>query len=97
MGRWNKWLYGDVKKWERLRAKGPWRFILIRGALGWGISMASFWSLWEQLQRGFLLTNFLSFLGRYFSITSVVGAVCFAIIWILLERAYKASRIADNT
>jgi hypothetical protein len=50
---WNerRWLTSGVKAWERRRAKGVWRFILLYGLL-WGAWMFVIMSLWEYFCLG---------------------------------------------
>lgn len=31
-----------MRKWERVRTKGLWHFVLVRGVLGWGVPMFAF-------------------------------------------------------
>lgn len=34
-----------TERWAKVRKQGFWRFVLLRGALGWGICTALLWSI----------------------------------------------------
>ena len=40
------------KRWEKTRAKGRKRFIWLHGVVGWGVTVAIFWSFWMGATRG---------------------------------------------
>ena len=64
------------ESWGRIRSRGKWHFVLVRGVLGWGLTMsalvlaAMFWALRNgpipggvQPTRDFLMTTALPLLG----------------------------------
>lgn len=64
-------------KWERTRAKGMWRFVLLYGVVGWGgltlIATSTLFYGWDKLSRvtpiylgaGFAFGLFCWFIGEY--------------------------------
>ncbi|BCL76971.1 hypothetical protein JHS3_27070 [Jeongeupia sp. HS-3] len=39
----------DARRWQRIRAGGFWRCLLLRGALGWGLPFCVLWALIAQM------------------------------------------------
>ncbi|WP_432722853.1 hypothetical protein R0381_001439 [Jeongeupia wiesaeckerbachi] len=39
----------DRQRWERIRAGGFWRCLLLRGALGWGLPFCALWSVIAEM------------------------------------------------
>jgi hypothetical protein len=42
-----------IERWEKIRAKGKWRYCLVYGSLFWGGFMGVFLSLFDLLQKEF--------------------------------------------
>ncbi len=38
-------------RWERIRQRGIWRFVLLRGVLAWGLSMSIIGIIFEHVSR----------------------------------------------
>ncbi len=51
-------------KWERTRAKGKWRFVLLRGIIGFGVVMIVITGLMDHLLAYFHITSDISL--KYF-------------------------------
>jgi len=43
----------QIAKWEKIRAKGKWRYYFINGSLYWGVFMSVFLTLFDLLQKEF--------------------------------------------
>lgn len=77
-------------KWERTRAKGKRRFIVVRGVLGWGMTTALLVSAWSWIEGEptshlwpHLVTSMISF--------CLVGIVFGSLLWSYMEGRYAAS------
>jgi len=40
-----------VARWERVKQRGIWRFVLLRGVLGWGLTMGIVGIIFEHVSR----------------------------------------------
>jgi hypothetical protein len=40
-----------LARWEKIKQRGFWRFVLLRGALGWGLSMGIIGIVFEFVSR----------------------------------------------
>ena len=85
-----------LEKWEKLRAKGKWNYILIYGVLGWGVSTGVLFSLIFPLVMGgkvpFLPVFALSIV--LFPLGGIAWGYC---MWILSEKAYAKAGISEQT
>ena len=80
-------------KWERIRAKGMWRFVLLYWVLGWGgfmIIIASGYSYFFR-HRGFSVDDLIITIPTYLVGGFIIGLV----LWLIGEYQYqKDSRSA---
>lgn len=80
-------------KWKEIRKRGFYRFILVRGVLGWGLGAALLYSIlmWlvsdQDIHRLLLLALVLFPPG---------GLVWGAIMWWFIERKYRQQALADD-
>jgi hypothetical protein len=85
-----------LEEWEKIRTKGKWHYILTYGVLLWGVSTAILFSL---------LTTFVMGEQASFLITLPLSIVLFPLggiawgyfMWIFSEKAYKKSKISEQT
>ena len=75
-----------LARWARLRRKGPLRFILLRGVLGWGLVAALVYSLVMWAVAGADLRVLLPLSMVIFPIGGVLWG---AAMWWFLERRYQ--------
>lgn len=75
-------------KWERTRAKGMWRFVLLSGVLFWGGLVIIFWSIYRYLVRGLGFLDELSFTVPIFL---AAGFVFGLTTWLIAEHKYRKS------
>ncbi len=40
-----------LARWQRIKERGIWRFVLLRGVLGWGVPMAVFGTIYEHVSH----------------------------------------------
>lgn len=40
-----------LARWERIKRQGIWRFVFVRGVLGWGLPMAIFGIIFERVRK----------------------------------------------
>jgi hypothetical protein len=55
----------SIERWEKIRAKGKWRYCFIYGSLFWGGFMVVFLSLFDLLQKEFNMKNSVIRLGIF--------------------------------
>lgn len=79
----------DRAKWERVRAKGKRRFVIMRGVLGWGLSTAILSSVLSQIEgvRSFHLWPGLPIAVLVFA---AGGYFWGSWVWDILERQYQS-------
>ncbi len=84
-----------LEKWEKLRAKGKWHFILIYGVLGWGVGTAALFSLIFPLVMGHKVPFLPVFASSIvlFPLGGIAWGYC---MWILSEKAYAKARISEQ-
>lgn len=76
-----------IKKWEGIRAKGKWHFIIKYGVLFWGLGTAVLFSLvmsfvlWED--------PFLSILKESLMLFPLGGIAWGAVMWFVNKKSYK--------
>jgi hypothetical protein len=73
-------------RWTRIRRKGPFRFILLRGVLGWGLAAGTLYSLvmWALTDAHLRLLLPLSLV-----LFPAGGLLWGAAMWWFLERRYQ--------
>jgi hypothetical protein len=92
---WKQWDAEDGAKWERVKAKGKWRFILRTAALNTFLWVLIF-SLMDYFQMKDIVGSrppLLHFLYRYALLNLVIGLIwgifSAVLIWVGAERNYK--------
>ncbi|MBB5358678.1 hypothetical protein HDE76_001894 [Rhodanobacter sp. ANJX3] len=73
-----------MRRWEKARAGGMTRFVLLRGVLSYGLTM--FVLMTFIVQRDDLSARFIAISALLWS---VGGAVFGALTWFLMERIYR--------
>ena len=88
-----------LEKWEKLRAKGKWTYILIYGVLAWGVSTGILFSLiWPLAMEAmgskppFLPVFAFSIVG--FPLGGVAWGYC---MWIYIEKIYWEAKASAQT
>jgi len=75
----NKW----ENKWENIKRRGFWRFVLLRGVLGWGIPMSifgiTFEHAWKKKEQIWLI----------FGICLICGFAWGFWMWAGMNRLYR--------
>lgn len=95
------------ERWAKNRAKGRWRFVLVRGALAWGGAMAVlnaglwYWQLDRLASIGAVSREDALAIWRRGTLLStplwiVVGAACFLGIWHLSEYLFRRAAGASR-
>jgi len=78
----------DWSYWQLKRQQGIWRFVLIQGALRWGVSVGVILALLRLLawdRDALLMCGVVILLGP------ILSGFFFLMIWLIQERAYKTS------
>jgi hypothetical protein len=71
-----------LAKWERIKQGGIWRFVLLRGVLGWGLSMGVIGIIFEIVSRKTEALPWYLILGLFLVCGFVWGvATWFLSIW----------------
>ncbi len=73
-------------RWTQVRRKGPLRFVLLRGVLGWGLTAALLYSLIMCAVTG---ANLRLLLPTALVLFPVGGLLWGAVMWWILERRYQ--------
>ncbi len=73
-----------MRNWEKARAGGMTRFVLLRGVLSYGLTM--FVVMTFIVHRGDLSSRFIAISA---GLWLVGGAVFGALTWVLMERIYR--------
>ena len=88
-----------LEKWEKLRAKGKWNYILIYGVLGWGVGTGILVSLFFPLvteamgsKAPFLPVFALSIV--LFPLGGIAGGY---FMWTFIEKAYEKLKISEQS
>jgi hypothetical protein len=84
-----------LEKWEKLRAKGKWNFILIYGVLLWGVSTAVLFSFILPLATGDK-GSFLHVFALSIVLFPVGGIAWGYFMWIFSEKAYEKAKISEQ-
>ena len=86
-----------MAKWEKTRAKGSYRFILIFGVLIWGVSTGVLYAaMVAYAERGETGVPFWRLLWPGLALFPAGGIAWGAAMWFLNERAYKKQKAAEN-
>jgi hypothetical protein len=75
-------------EWERIRAKGMWRYVLLRWVLFWGVFMIIFWSVYRFFVRGLGFLDDLKFIVPIFLVVGFLGGL---VTWRISENKYRKS------
>ena len=81
-----------LARWARIRRKGPLRYILLRGVLGWGLATALVYSLVMWAVTG---ANLRILLPLAMVIFPIGGVLWGAAMWWFLERRYQREARRD--
>jgi uncharacterized membrane protein len=85
-----------LEKWEKLRAKGKWNYILIYGVLLWGASTAILFSLIFPLAMGGKVT-FLPVFALSIVLFPLGGIAWGYFMWTFIEKAYEKLKISEQS
>ena len=78
------------EKWEKIREKGKWDYIIKYGVLVWGIGTAIAYSIiMHQINKG---TSFLVTLGLSLVLFPLGGIAWGYFMWCYMEKAYQKSK-----
>jgi hypothetical protein len=87
-----------LEKWEKLRAKGKWNYILLYGVLGWGVSTGILFSLIFPL--GMAATGSSAPFLPVFALSIVLfplGGVAWGYsMWISQEKVYWEMKASER-
>jgi hypothetical protein len=86
--KWN-WACCELKteflsKWERIRQRGKWRFVVLRGVVAFGGLLFILWSV-ISYGAGFRF----QFLAMHVVVSLLAGLVMGLLAWHRTERAYR--------
>lgn len=81
------------EKWQKIREKGKWNYIIIYGVLLWGISTAILFSIIFPLIKG--ETSWLIF-PLSLVIFPIGGMGWGCSMWLYMENAYKKSKTLSS-
>src|SRR5438552_3868086 len=74
-----------LARWERIKQGGIWRFVLLRGVLGWGLTMGVIGVIFEHVSRKAEAFPWYSILGLFL----VGGFVWGLIMWFVTMWSYS--------
>jgi hypothetical protein len=74
-----------LARWERIKQRGIWRFVLLQGVLGWGLAMGIIGIIFEHVSRGAEAFPWYFILGLFL----VGGFVWGLATWFLSMRIYS--------
>ena len=72
-------------QWERVRAKGKLRFLIVQGLLCWGLPMAVVMTVYLHFFKSQPLDLTLKFVAPVFFIGGLLWA---SVLWFFLDRKY---------
>lgn len=72
------------EKWKRIRLKGKTRYIILRGALAWGLPVGLIYSLWTHWYES-IIVKIQSVV--IFMICGLIGGLLY---WMSMEKKYKS-------
>lgn len=82
------------EKWEKIRAKGKWNYILLDGVLGWGVSTAVLFSVIFPLIDG--KQSFLHVFALSIFLFPLGGIAWGYFMWMFIEKAYEKAKISEQ-
>jgi hypothetical protein len=91
----------ELKAWGRLRSRGFWHFVIVRGLVCWGILGGLMFSvlLWIVMGRVVFPDGELS-IWSVLSVSMVgwplSGLLLSPVLWVMCERVYKKAAEADS-
>jgi hypothetical protein len=81
----------ELAQWEKVRAKGRKRYILVTGVLSWGLPM--FFAMTFIVNRSRLSPGYIGF---SIILWMLAGALFGAVMWHIFERRYrKATQVEE--
>jgi hypothetical protein len=84
-----------IEKWEKLRAKGKWNFILKYGVLLWGVGTAVLFSLFFPMVMGGKGQS-----SSVFALSIVlfpIGGIAWGyFMWMFSENAYMNAKLTEQ-
>lgn len=83
------------EKWEKLRAKGEWDFILKYGVLLWGVGTAVLFSLFFPMAMGGKMPS-LSVFALSIVLFPIGGIAWGHFMWIFGENAYMKAKLSEQ-
>ncbi len=84
--RWN------AARWPAIRARGMWRFVLVRGVFAWGGLMLAFMAVAMSIQLGIDHPRLPLVLAIAVPLCAVGGACWALLTWYFNERIHRALR-----
>ncbi len=89
---------GKLEKWEKLRAKGKWNYILIYGVLGWGVGTGILFSLGFPLVTEAMgdKAPFLPVFAGSIVLFPLGGIAWGYGMWILAEKVYWEAKASEQ-
>ena len=87
-----------LEKWEKMRAKGKWNYILIYGVLGWGVGTGILFSLFFPL-----VTEAMGIKAPFLPVFALsivlfpLGGIAWAwFMWIYAEKFYWEAKASEQ-
>jgi hypothetical protein len=77
-----------LARWERIKQGGIWRFVLLRGVLGWGLTVGIIGIIFEQVSRKSEAFAWYLILG----LCLVGGFVWGLAMWFVTMRSYSRAQ-----
>ena len=77
-------------KWPAIRARGMWRFVLVKGVAFWGGLMFAFMTVMMVLQLGLAHPRLPLVLAIAVPLCAIGGLAWGLLTWIFNERIYRA-------
>ena len=87
-----------LEKWQKLRAKGKWNYILIYGVLGWGVGTGILFSLVFPLviNAMFFKVPFLPVFALSIVVFPLGGVAWGYWMWIYCEKVYWEAKASEQ-
>ena len=79
-----------LARWERIQQRGIWRFVLLRGVLGWGLTMGIIGIIFEQVSRKEEAFRWYVILGFFLAGGFLWGLATWFVSMKIYSRAPKA-------
>lgn len=85
-----------LAKWEKLREKGKWHYVLKYGILGWGVITAVLFStIFSLVMGGEGKASFFSVLSLSMVLSPVGGVAWGFFMWNFNEKAYQKAKASE--